>query len=69
MTLKNQVVISKTTGMKGYIVRAKLDKLYITFTNGDRIGVNLYNYKKLIHVDPEIEKYLDKKLRKLLSSE
>lgn len=68
MILKNQEIVSKATGMRGYIVRANLDKLYITFVNGDRIGINLYNYKQLIQVSPELEKFLDKKLRSLLGS-
>lgn len=68
MILKNQEIVSKATGMRGHIVRANLDKLYITFVNGDRIGINLYNYKQLIQVSPELEKFLDKKLRSLLSS-
>lgn len=68
MILKNQEIVSKATGMRGRIVRANLDKLYITFVNGDRIGINLYNYKQLIQVSPELEKFLDKKLRSLLGS-
>ena len=67
MVIKNQEIVSKATGMRGYIVRAKLDKLYITFVNGDRIGVNLYNYKQLIQVSPELEEFLDSKLRSLLN--
>ena len=68
MTLKNKEIVSKATGMRGRIVGANLDKLYITFVNGDRIGINLYNYKQLIQVSPELEKFLDKKLRSLLGS-
>ena len=68
MILKNQEIVSKATGMKGCIVRARLDRLFITFVNGDRIGVNLYNYKQLIQVSPELEKYLDEKLKSLLRS-
>ena len=68
MILKNQEIVSKASGIKGHIIRARLDKLFITFVNGDRIGVNLYNYKQLIQVSPEVEKFLDKKLRSLLRS-
>lgn len=68
MILKNQEIVSKATGMRGRIVGANLDKLYITFVNGDRVGINLYNYKQLIQVSPELEKFLDKKLRSLLGS-
>ena len=66
MVLKNQEIFSKATKMRGHIVSANLDKLYITFVNGDRIGISLYNYKQLIQVSPELEKFLDKKLRSLL---
>ena len=66
MVLKNQEIVSKATKMRGHIVSANLDKLYITFVNGDRIGISLYNYKQLIQVSPELEKFLDKKLRSLL---
>ena len=67
MTIKNQKVVSKSTGAVGYIVRIFLDRLSISFESGERIAVYLYNYKDLIEVDPKLEKYLDDRLRMLLA--
>lgn len=58
----NRKVVSKATGKVGYIVRISLDQLSISFESGERVEVYLYNYKDLIEVDPDLEKYLDYKL-------
>ena len=58
----NRKVVSKATGKVGYIVRTSLDQLSISFESGERVEVYLYNYKDLIEVDPDLEKYLDYKL-------
>ena len=58
----NRKVVSKATGKVGYIVSKSLDQLSISFESGERVAVYLYNYKDLIEVDPDLEKYLDYKL-------
>ena len=58
----NRKVVSKATGKVGYIVSTSLDQLSISFESGERVAVYLYNYKDLIEVDPDLEKYLDYKL-------
>ena len=62
MKVINRKVVSKATGKVGYIVRISLDQLSISFESGERVAVYLYNYKDLIEVDPDLEKYLDYKL-------
>ena len=62
MKVINRKVVSKATGKVGYIVSKSLDQLSISFESGERVAVYLYNYKDLIEVDPDLEKYLDYKL-------
>lgn len=68
MNLKNKTVVSKVTNKTGIIKRCFLDELHISFDSGDSIIIYLYNYKDLIEVDPDIEIYLDEKLRMLLAT-
>jgi len=68
LNLRHKTVVSKVTHKTGIIKRCFLDELHISFDSSESIVVYLYNYKDLIEVDPDVEKYLDDKLRMLLAT-
>lgn len=66
MTLKNEAITSKFTGLEGRIERIRQDKIYVIFEHDYPVKMPLLKFHDYFITNKEVKKKVDSKIRNYL---